>query len=733
MMHRIALLLVGLGALAALAAPARWPFDPPRDAFSAAALLDLRYLNETSAGETGFIRVSPGGDFLRGDGQPIRFWAINTGVQGNSREHLPRHARFLAKRGVNMVRFHGFLQPKAPTSRITDFDTSQRDSCWQLVAEMKKEGIYTTISPYWANNCTVQSSWKIPGVTDGDAHALLFFEPALQKGYKAWLRALFAETNTYTGIPLAHDPAVAIIQLQNEDSLLFWTFDRISVTQKKVVRGMFFAWVTNKYGSISRARNVWRGEELPGDDAHQDTLDLYITWELTRPQTGGKALRIADQLQFLSELMYRFNAEMVAYLRDELGCKQVINAGNWRTADTYLLNDAERWSYTAAEVLAVNRYYNGGVHQGSKRGWAIDAGDTFSEQSVLLNPGELPINLKQVQGYPIIVTESSWVPPLGYQSEGPFLVAAYQSLTGVDGFYWFATGRTEWQPPESANGFVEAIGKWVCATPMLLGNFPAAALLYRMNYVQRGEPVIIEERPPLALWRRLPPLIAEERSYDPNRDTGDGAAKPAARQRVSPLSFLIGPVLVKYSGHPTNSFVAPMASFVDAKRKTVRSNTGELVMDCARGVCVVNAPKAQGASGFLNRAGQIILADTTIISSNEYATVLIVALDDQPLKNSTNILVQVGTQARPTGWEVDATEIKSDGGVTLQGFRVVDFGRAPWQIINTDVHLSIANPALTHAVALDANGMALTTMALTASNGVARVSLPPRTLYTVLR
>ena len=55
----------------------------------------------------------------------------------------------------------------------------------------------------------------------------------------------------------------------------------------------------------------------------------------------------------------------------------------------------------------------------------------------MLNPRELPTNLKQVVGHPMIITESSWVNPLAFQSEGPFLVAVYQSLTGVDAFYWF--------------------------------------------------------------------------------------------------------------------------------------------------------------------------------------------------------------------------------------------------------------------------------------------------------
>ncbi len=36
------------------------------------------------------------------------------------------------------------------------------------------------------------------------------------------MKALCTRTNPYTGIKLADEPAVAVIQLQNEDSLLWW-------------------------------------------------------------------------------------------------------------------------------------------------------------------------------------------------------------------------------------------------------------------------------------------------------------------------------------------------------------------------------------------------------------------------------------------------------------------------------------------------------------------------------
>src|SRR5262249_49859366 len=157
--------------------------------------------------------------------------------------------------------------------------------------------------------------------------------------------------------------------------------------------------------------------------------------------------------------------------------------------------------------------YTGGVHVGENNGWRIDPGHKFTNQSCLTDPRALPINLKQVVGHPIVVTESAWVNPERYQSEGPFLVAAYQSLTGVGGFYWSEAPAPEYAlDPRlrflNLNG-QNPLFKWSCSTPAVMAQFPAAALLYRKGYLRRGDPVVHEERPLEDLWQRQVPLIAE--------------------------------------------------------------------------------------------------------------------------------------------------------------------------------------------------------------------------------
>jgi hypothetical protein len=717
-----------VAAAEAEAGGATWAFQPAKDAFSADALLDLRWLNEKVAGEGGFVgRSRDRNDFILGSGKPARFWAVNDGAFDKD---LARHARFLAKHGINMVRFHSNITPTG--GDLMGIDAKDREHLWKGLAAMKKEGIYVTYSPYWAGPARVKPAMGVLDTGGNGNWGLLFFDKKLQEAYKSWMKQVLTEKNPYTGLALAHDPALAIIQIQNEDSLLFYTAGGIKGPAKAELRRQFGQFAAKKYGTLEKAKQAWGGA-APGGD--QDTPDdfakgeaaLMGTWELSQRRFGENfQKRCTDQMEFLSETMFNFNRMIGEYLRKDLGCKQLVNAGNWRTADNVIMLDSERWSYSANEVMAVNRYY-GGAHEGANNGWAIVNGDRFTDPSVLLHPRELPVTLKQVEGFPMLITESSWVPPQGHQSEGPMLVAAYQSLNGVDAFYWFATGEEDWRQPGSANGYLPSEGKWVCATPMLLGQWPASALMYRLGYVKKGAPVVQEQRALDDLWQRRMPIIAEDAGYDVNRDKDMLSKQSNVKNGVNPLAYLVGPVTVKYGGDPAKSTVADLKPFIDEAKKTVRSITGELEMDYGQGVCTLNAPKAQGVTGFLKKVGTFKLADVTIASGNEYATVQVVSMDQKPLKTSARVLVQVGTIQRPTGWQTQPARVGKE-----DGEQVVNFGKAPWQIVKGDVTVTIRNPALKTAVVLDGNGMSAGKVPLEAAPGGKTLKFPPDAMYVVL-
>ena len=536
-----------------LANPGRWAFEPDADPFAATALLDLRGLNEKVAGESGRVGQSPGGDFVDGQGRPLRFWCVNTNVQRDpDLERLRLHARTLAKLGVNMVRHHGHLQP-AKDQDIRQVNEGEIAAAQRLVAVMKGEGIYTTLSPYWAT-AQAGARWGLKGHPDGALFGMLFWDEDLQRAYKGWVRELLTRPNPFekNRTPLARDPALAIFQIQNEDSLLFWTTQQYSDPKYQ-----------GKLDRLQALYDQWRSAQGKGPGK----LNLRF-WELDNPGPEHQ-----DTMRFFTEAMFKWNQEVERFLREEVGYTGLVNAGNWRTANQARLLDLERYSYTANAVIGNNRYVNGGAGPGAHvcpgaqdtSGWLVKAGDFFQDISVLTDPARLATNARQVAGRAYIIPESTWVSPMSFQSEGPFLVAAYSSLNGIDGYYWFALGEA---------GYDRTLTKWQAANPAIMGGWPAAALMFRKGYIRKGDPALHEERRLEELWSLKPPLLSEEAGFDANRDAGTLTPAANLNSALSPLAYLVGPVEAVYGGDPANTKVADLTKFIDVGRKSVRSNTG---------------------------------------------------------------------------------------------------------------------------------------------------------------
>ncbi len=719
-----------------------WNFQYSNDNFNGTALLDLRYLNETVAGENGFIRLSEDGNsFVDGAGNPIRFWSINGGelARDYSNADLAYFARFLAKIGVNMIRFHGSINPAGKGTLINEVDTAEVNAIWKMVAAMKKEGIYSTISPFWPHNGHmggwVPEEWGIDGYSGtDDLWEVIYFSDTLKSGYKSWVKYLYTETNPYTGIALKDDPAVGLIQIMNEDGVFFWTIQGIKPELEKIVMQKFYQWAVNKYGSYSKAKTTWYSASTPKDDPENGELGIYIIWEATQPQGGGKAIRLKDQIQFFAEVQRDFYAEIYDYYRS-MGCQQLINANNWKTADANLLFDAERYTNAVCEVLAVNRYVDPG-HVGPNAGWRIDPGDNYVGNSVLFEPHKLPVNIKQVAGHPSLVTESGWNLPNKHQVEGPFLISAYMSLTGVDSYYWFSpTSKSYDNNPYFTWAWVSGnqhpMYRWTISSPGQMAMFPANALLFRKGFVQPGETVVHEERTLAQVTGLKMPLISEENSFDPNRDSYDNI-NPAKETAVSPLAHLTGKVEVVYGGNPDSSLVsADIETLIDYQRKEIKSSNGQLFWDYKNGICTMDASSAQGVCGFVGQSGTIDLTDISIETSNEYVAINVVSMDDRSISESAKILVQVGTVYRPDGWKETATTFNLNGS-NVSGFRIDNTGKMPWKGANADIKLTLKNNSITRATVLTSSGYAKSEIPLVKNGNSIEVQLPENAIYIVL-
>lgn len=725
------------------AQPETWEFHYPGDDFTEEALMDLHFLNESTAGEHGFIRLSAdGSSFVRGDGEAIRFWPVNGGSASMhmSDEELGGHARFLAKMGVNMNRFHGSICPPGKGTDIFDVDTAEVQAIWRWVAAMKKEGIYATISPFWAGNYHmggwVPEEWGLEGYSGTDAlWAVMYFNPRLQAAYKRWVTYLYTEINPYTGLALKDDPAVGLIQIKNEDGVFWWSIADARPELKAMICSRFSEWLKTEYGSLDRAYERWDATELPGDRRSEGLVDIYHIYDLTMPAVGGKQKRLSDQVRFLASVQRAFYKEMYDFYREDLGCRQLINPNNWRAADPARLGDLERWTYMACEVPAVNRYYDPG-HSGENAGWRIDPGHHYQGLSALHRPEKLPFNVKQVAGAPMIITESGWNLPNKHQSEAPALVAAYQGLTGQDGFYWFSIEAPNYMEKPYFD-FVKhgegmfAMHRWTWSTPGGIAQFPAYALAHRMGYFEKGETVVRENRSMEELWNRDLPVISEEGSFDPNH-AGPQTTSVTSGGTLSPLVFLCGPVEVGYELDDEDYIYEGLGELLDEEAGKIKSITGQLELDYRQGLFTFNTPCAAGFSGFPLADHLYQLGPLAIYSANEYITLGAVSMDGKPLAESREILLQSGTSYRPSGWEEEAAvyTLKND---SVEGFLIKDTGRMPWLADATRAEIRLKNTEIKRAFLLDAAGYVTRELPIKRKKQELRLELPAEALYVVLR
>ena len=194
-------------------------YDSPDNAANFSALLDA------PAGKHGRVFVKDG-HFATAKG-PIRFNATNLTGPGNLLEKpvADRLADRLARFGINCVRLHfldcdayttaygnkmlpprpGLLKSKGKGGPLNfEIDLAQLDKLEYLIAALKRRGIYVNVNLHVA---------RIQG-----HKGLTWLERDTIESEKRYARELLTHKNPYTGLSLAEDPVVAMIELVNEDS-----------------------------------------------------------------------------------------------------------------------------------------------------------------------------------------------------------------------------------------------------------------------------------------------------------------------------------------------------------------------------------------------------------------------------------------------------------------------------------------------------------------------------------
>lgn len=678
----------------------------------------LRALNETQAGDGGFISTQ-GDQFTHAKTKkPLRFWAVNGPPPELKGEALRQAARMLASYGVNLVRVHG-----AMCDENGNLDQTKVAHAQEVVRAMKAEGIYTHFSIYFPLWLTPRADHPWLKGYDGKTHpfAALYFQARFQQEYRRWWQALLTTPDQITGKTLCDDPAVMGVEMINEDSLFFWTFDAKNIPREQllVLEKQFGDWLQKRHGTIEKAIATWGNTKVETDAPEAGRMGFRPLWSMCHDRSP----RDLETLAFLHEVQSRFYQETRDYLKT-LGFRGVITASNWVTADPTILGPLEKLSYQSGDFVDRHGYFVG-VHKGDQAEWSMREGHVYSDRSALrfdpAEPGKEksfvhPVMDPEYGGKPSMISETTFNRPSRYRTEAPLFFAAYGALQESDGIVHFAFDGARWEV--KPNFWMQP---WTLTTPAMMGQFPATALIYRKGLIKAGDVVADITLGTDDLFAMKGTPLPQDAALDElrARDLPLTATDLKQGSRLDPLLHFVGRSKVRFAEKSTTAKVSDLTPFIQRDARIIRSSHDQLRLDYGKGLLTVNAPAAQGFCGNLQAAGKLETADAIFQSPLDLGCVLLVALDEKPLSESASMLLQVMSEEKPSGFTT------RDLGKGLK--EITSLGADPWLVKNLSgtVQLKRSDAATLKVTALHGNNKKLL------GNGV-KISLEKNTLYYLI-
>ncbi|HWA73129.1 MAG TPA: CIA30 family protein [Polyangiaceae bacterium] len=637
--------------------------------------LDVSRLLDAPAGKHGPL-TRKGDTFAFRNGKPARFWGVNIVASANFPSHAEaeRLAELLAQLGVNMTRHHhidaAWSNPNVfgnkPTTLALDDSAMERFD--YFIKELQKRGIYQffdmvvhrklTDADGVANAKELAAGFKIEGE----------FVPEVIAQEERFVEQFMGHKNQYTGRSYAQDPAVALLEAINEDSL-FWIQKSgefaVKPAFRGVLNGLFSTYLKKAVpGGRAALEARWANKGGPGEglradeDPDKGNVDATL-WMADAPERASAARR-EDTLRFLYETELAFYRRIEARLR-KLGYQGLVTGSNhWVEHPLDLLANAQ------LDFVDRHSYWS---HPNG--GWGYNTGISWDPAAMVKDPNLGVVGSlarRRVKGLPYSTSEWQTSAPNDYRAEGALLVGAYAAFQDSSPLQ-FALSHDGNKRPEAAGALNNNFD--IIDQPTMLGGWPAVSLLFHRADVRKS---------PLEACLKIDPKEAFQGAVSP--------VLPAGLAQVARTG-------VDFRGGMS---VAELTALRDrhVKGTVVTSNTGELRHDASNGRFEVDTARSQAFAGFKPNA-PIALGNATIEFENPFAVIIVSALDDAPIASAKRVLVSALGNAVNTGMSL-----------APGGNRLMNAGTAPTLVepIRAKIALSKLAGALekTHLYALGASG-----------------------------
>ncbi|BDI33624.1 hypothetical protein CCAX7_56750 [Capsulimonas corticalis] len=272
-----------------------FPFVIPWDDSSHGVITDVSFLNDGPAGSHGNI-VARDGHFVEAKtGRRVRFLATNFVAKSAfpSHEDAVKVAKRIAKLGINLVRLHHMDNSDwGQQASIWDYgykdrrhiSAAQLDRLDYLIAQFKKNGVYVNINLHVSRQFSEADGFpaSVAQIPFGFDKRVDEFDRTMIARQKEYARDLLTHVNPYTKLAYNQDPAVAVVEINNENSLVGdpWAtlggdLDTLPEPFRGELAEFWNAWLLKKYGTDAQLSAAW----LAGvTAAGPELLTLNSTW-----------------------------------------------------------------------------------------------------------------------------------------------------------------------------------------------------------------------------------------------------------------------------------------------------------------------------------------------------------------------------------------------------------------------------------------------------------------------